>query len=64
MTTDPLDLELVRHGLESMVDEMAMAMIRTCRTVWMCSSSRMGNAWYAGHFDSMHDSVTRAVRPT
>jgi N-methylhydantoinase B len=29
MTVDPIILELIRHGLESVVDEMALALVRT-----------------------------------
>jgi N-methylhydantoinase B len=42
--TAPLELELVRHGLESMVDEMAMAMIRTAYSQNLKSSIDLATA--------------------
>jgi len=58
MTTDPLDLELVRHGLESMVDEMALAMIRTAYSQNLKSSVDFATALCTADGELLAQSLT------
>lgn len=44
MTIDPITLELIRHGLESVVDEMALALVRTAYSPNLKSAMDLSSA--------------------
>ena len=44
MTLDPITLELIRHGLESIVDEMALALVRTAYSPNLKSAMDLSSA--------------------
>ena len=44
MTLDPITLELIRHGLESVVDEMALALVRTAYSPNLKSAMDLSSA--------------------
>jgi N-methylhydantoinase B len=44
VTLDPITLELIRHGLESVVDEMALALVRTAYSPNLKSAMDLSSA--------------------